>query len=90
MATNQNILQDNQFCMLALELGVLYMMGLLWRPCYVQSLLTDKVPQSFPNGRPGRAPAGQQAPRRRDVRRLEKWGPGPGGREPHREKSPEC
>ena len=69
--------------MLALELGDLYMMGLLWCSCYIQSLLTDKVPQSggaFPNGRPGRAPAGQQAPRRRDVRRLEKWGPGLGGR----------
>ena len=44
------------------------------------TIYSDKVPQSFPNGKGAGPPAGWQASRSRDVRRLEKWGPGPGGR----------
>lgn len=80
--------------MLALGLGVLYTEGSFVASSLLppqhhpspehssdsQSLLADKIFQFYLNGRVGRAWTGRQAPRYRDVRRLGKWGPGPGVR----------
>lgn len=64
--------------MLALGLSVLHMKE---EAFLASSLFTVIRPfNNFPVGGPAGSSAGQHASRGRDVRRLERWGPGPGGR----------